>query len=442
MAKKTNNANNFNFSSLSVTLVNLGCDKNRVDAEKILYKLSNMGFKIVTDIKKANLIVVNTCAFIKSAIDESEKSIEEVLANKKDKAKVIITGCYAQRFYDLAQKYPVDLVLKLDQSKTIEDYVYKMYNVQPKSMVEMVKLNRVVSTPKHYAFLKISDGCNNCCTYCTIPQIRGRYKSEPMEELIKEATQLSEKGVKELILIAQDVTRYGQDLYGEPRLVDLIKGLSKIPTIECIRLHYCYPEMVTDELIEEIVTNDKVAKYMDIPLQHISDNILKAMHRRGSSDEIRQLITKLKNNNISIRSTFIVGFPQETKQDFDELVKFLKAEKLRYVGFFAYSREENTVAGKMEGQIPEKIKIKRLNKIQKVQRAILIQNQKNQIGKVCKAVCDSYLGDSVYSFRAMDSSPEIDTYIYVSSAEPLNIGEYYTLKIVKRIDMDLQGVIV
>lgn len=432
----------FSLKALSATIVTLGCDKNRVDAENMLYKLSQMGFKVASDVKKADLIIINTCSFIKSATDESEKTIEEAISIKKENAKIIITGCYAQRYYEKAKElFPqCDLILKLDKNEVLEEYIYKLYNHEKKDL-DKTGLERVLSTPKHYAFLKISDGCNNFCTYCTIPFIRGRYKSEPIEKLINEVEHLTQKGVKELILIAQDVTRYGQDLYGEPKLVELLKEISKNPKIECIRLHYCYPEMVDDKLIEEISTNDKIAKYLDIPLQHISDKILKAMNRRGDSNMIKNLLKKLKEKNIAVRSTFIVGFPTETNKEFKELVKFLKEEKLKYVGFFAYSKEEKTKASQME-QVNEKIKQKRLNTIQKIQTKILKQNQKNQKGRVCKAICDSYIKDGVYTFRSMDSSPEVDTCIYVYSEKPLNIGDYYAIKIVRQLNIDLEGVIV
>ena len=438
--KKQNNG--FSLNSLKVTLINLGCDKNRVDAEKMLYKLTNMGFKLALDVKSADLIVVNTCSFIESAIIESENTIKEAITIKKPSAKLIITGCYAQRFFNKAKElFPEsNLILTLDKNETLDSYVYKLYNQEEKE-IKKEKLDRVLSTPNHYAFLKISDGCNNFCSYCTIPLIRGRYKSEPIEKLKEEAIALSEKGVKELILIAQDVTRYGKDLYNEPQLVKLIKELSSIEKIECIRLHYCYPEMVTDELIQEISTNDKVAKYLDIPLQHISDNVLKAMNRRGDSQTIKSLLNKLKEKNITVRSTFIVGFPTETKQDFKQLCDFLKEYDLKYVGFFAYSKEENTKAALME-QVPEKEKQKRLKIIQNQQTKLLKKKQKSQIGLECKAICDKYLGNGVYEFRSMDSSPEVDTLIYVYNENKLNIGDYYVIKIKKQIGIDLEGVIV
>ncbi|MBQ7307562.1 MAG: 30S ribosomal protein S12 methylthiotransferase RimO [Clostridia bacterium] len=434
--------NGFSINSLKVTLVNLGCDKNRVDAERMLYKLINMGFKLALEVKTADLIIVNTCSFIESAIVESENTISETIRVKKPNAKLIITGCYAQRFFEKAKElFPEsDLILKLDQNESLESYVYKLYNQEEKE-IKKDNLDRVLSTPSHYAFLKISDGCNNFCSYCTIPFIRGRYKSEPLEKLKLEAEALAEKGVKELILIAQDVTRYGQDLYGKPELVKLIKELSNIEKIECIRLHYCYPEMVTDELIEEIVVNPKVAKYLDIPLQHISDNVLKAMNRRGDSQTIKTLIGKLKEKNITVRSTFIVGFPTETKKDFKELVEFLKQTKLNYVGFFAYSKEENTKAAQME-QVPDKEKQRRLKIVQGLQTKILKANQKKQTGLVVKAVCDKYIRDGVYELRAFNSSPEVDTLIYVYSERQLEIGNYYVVKIKKQIGIDLEGVIV
>ena len=437
-----NTKGGFSYKSLSVVVINLGCDKNRVDAEKMLFKFTQMGLKISDSVKKADLIIVNTCAFIKSAIDESEKTIKETLTVKKSGAKVLITGCYAERFYDKAkQDFPeVDGIIRLQENQKLEDYINTLFNQN--ISIEKKPLARLLSTPKHYAFLKISDGCNNFCTYCTIPFIRGRYKSEPMEDLVNEAKALAQMGTKELIFIAQDVTRYGQDLYGEPKLVELIQKISAIDGIECIRLHYCYPEMVDDKLINEVVTNDKVAKYFDIPLQHISDRILKAMNRRGDSKTILNLLDKLHKNNITVRSTFIVGFPTETEQDFNELVDFLKNQKMKYVGFFAYSREENTKAAQME-QVPDKIKKSRLKRVQEVQYNILKNIQKEQKGKVIKAICDGFVQENVYLLRGMDSSPEVDTNIYVYSESPLEAGKFYNVKIKKVInDIDLEGVIV
>lgn len=431
--------NGFSLKTLSATLVSLGCDKNRVDAEKMLYKLTQMGFKISTSVHEADLIIINTCAFIQSAIEESERTIKETFTIKKPKAKIIVTGCYAQRFYDKAKElFPyTDLILKLNQNETLEEYVYKLYN-QEKQELPCNKLDRLVSTPRHYAYLKISDGCNNFCTYCTIPFIRGRYRSEKMEDLLEQVKVLAENGTKEIILIAQDVTSYGKDLYNEPKLVELIQEISKISGIECIRLHYCYPELVDDRLIQEIVNNPKVAKYIDIPLQHISDKILKAMNRKGDSKLIYDLLKKLKENNIVVRSTFIVGFPTETEKEFKELVNFLKSEELKYVGFFAYSCEENTKASKME-QVPEKVKQQRLKKIQKVQTKILNKIQKAEKGKIVKAICDGHVKDGVYMFRDVNSSPEVDTVIYAYSKERLRLGEFCNIKIRKQIGIDLEG---
>lgn len=441
MKEKTKN-NGYSLNNLKVALITLGCDKNRVDAEQLLFKLTSIGFKIAMEVNKADLIIVNTCGFIKSAIDESENIINQVLKTKKEKAKVIICGCYSQRFYDdVKVKYPnVDEVMTISQNENIEEIVAKLYSTEIEK-VESVALDRLLSTPKHYAYLKISDGCNNFCTYCTIPMIRGRYKSVPMENILAQANELCERGVKELIIIAQDVTRYGLDLYKELKLVELLKELTKIEKLRCVRLHYCYPEMVTDELINEIVTNQKIAKYIDIPFQHINDRILKLMNRKSNSANIKELVRKLKENNIKIRSTFMVGFPTENANEFGELVTFLKQEKLDYVGFFKYSRESGTKAYEMQ-QVKEVIKDYRLKKVQKVQTKIMKINNKKMLGTVVSAVIEGFESNGIYVARTMQNSPEVDTVIYIKSTENLNIGEMYNVKLKKCLQWDFEGEIV
>ena len=339
--------------SKKIGYISLGCDKNRVDLEKIITTLTNVGFKTETDPSKANIIIINTCSFIESARKESINTILE-MANLKQYncEKIIVTGCLNEMNYqDLESSLPeVDTFVKVADNNNIVKTIFDLYNVEYGNNYNHNTLDRIISTPNHFAYLKISEGCNNFCTYCTIPYIRGRFKSTPIEELVAEATYLANKGVTELILVGQDVTKYGYDLYNEYSLSKLINELSKIDKIKWIRLLYCYPELVTNELINTIKTNNKVVKYIDIPLQHINNQILKKMNRRATKEQIIETITKLKNEipEISIRSTFIVGFPGETKKQFKEILQFLKDYKLNNVGFFAYSREVGTIAYKMK----------------------------------------------------------------------------------------------
>ena len=330
-----------------VAMISLGCDKNTVDAEKMLYNITNYGFNVVSDINEASIVIINTCAFILDARKESISKIFEVVNLKSQNVeKIIVTGCLPQKSYDevCASIPEVDAFVRIKNNDKIVDTICNLYGVEKDTKVKSSGF-RVQSTPKYTAFLKIADGCNNFCSYCTIPFIRGRYKSEPIEELVNEAKQLVKNGVRELILVAQDVTNYGIDLYKENKLVELLQRLSKIKDLKWIRLHYCYPNLITDELLNEIMTNDKICKYLDIPLQHISTNVLKNMNRQDTKESVESLIKKIRNlpKYVAIRSTFIVGFPKETRKDFDELKQFLTEYKLDNVGFFKYSREEKLV---------------------------------------------------------------------------------------------------
>ena len=439
-----------------VALISLGCDKNTVDAERMMFLLSSYGFEFVEDVSQAQIAIVNTCAFILPSKTESINKILEVAEYKKqDLEKLIVTGCLCQRSYDdLVKNMPeIDAVVRIKNNEKIVDIICGLFGVIEKPKIKAKEPNRVLSTPSHYAFLKIADGCNNFCSYCTIPFIRGRFKSTPIEELVDEAEALAKQGVKELILVAQDVTKYGYDLYNKYALVDLIKQLSKIKGIRWIRLHYCYPNLITDELLNEIDNNEKVCKYIDIPLQHFSTRILKNMNRKETSEDIEQLLKKidLLKHKISVRSTFIVGFPGEKISDMIKLEEFLKKYKLDNVGFFKYSREENTKAAKMSGQVFEFIKNIRLKAVQKIQNAILLENQAKRVGKTYNAICDSIddeLCDEMncqkyhYIFRTQYESVGVDTVCYVQSEKPLNIGEFYTIKITGQTGIDLVGEVV
>lgn len=427
------------------SLVSLGCDKNRVDGEKMLFKLTSLGFTYTENYEDANFIIINTCAFIGDAKQESIDTILEVAKLKNQNLeKLIVTGCLAQRYYEEVKSGlpEVDAVVRLKNNSQIVNIVFGLYGVESLSEKQKhIALTRVLSTPKYYAYLKIADGCNNCCSYCTIPQIRGRFESVPPKDLVDEAKQLAKNGVRELILVAQDVTNYGYDLFGKPMLVELIRELSKIKKIKWIRLHYCYPNLISDALLSEIATNKKVCKYLDIPMQHASTNILKAMNRKDTLEAYNTLLEKIKNlpNFIAVRSTFIVGFPGETKEDFATLKSFLMEQKLQYVGFFKYSREEYTVAHDLPHQVPEKVKDSRLNEIQAVQQGIMLESQQSFVGKTMECVLEKVEEDGTYVLRNEYNSPNIDTVIYAQCDKKLKVGEFYNVKITDLEGIDLKG---
>ena len=430
-------------------LLNLGCDKNRVDGEKMAYQLENYGIKSTENIEEAQIILINTCAFIRSAKEESVDYICDAIEQKKGNCeKLIITGCLAQRYYDEVKNgFPeADAVVRLKNNEQILNIVKGLYglDITQSECQKVTALQRSLSTPRHYAYLKIADGCNNCCSYCTIPKIRGRYVSRPVEEVFAEAKALVKNGVRELILVAQDVTNYGADLYGEPKLVELIKVLSKIRKLKWIRLHYCYPNLITDELLNEISTNKKVCKYLDIPMQHASDNILKNMNRRDTLAAYDELLKKIHNapHFIAVRSTFIVGFPGEMREDFEILKSFLERQKMQYVGFFKYSREEYTAAYGMPNQVKEKVKDERLAEIQDLQQRIMIESQERFIGKTTMSVVEKVYEDGTIAMRNQYNSPGVDSLIFAKTDKRVKVGEFYNVKITGLEGIDLVGEIV
>ncbi len=424
-----------------IGFVGLGCDKNRVDLERMIGSISNNNFIISNNPDDCDVIIINTCAFIKSARDESEDAINEYSALKKQGKieKLIITGCYNELGkQNLQELFPeVDAFVSIKDNFQIASVIANLYN--EKLVCNKDDKSRLLTTPQ-FAYLKISDGCDNFCSYCKIPYIRGRYKSEPLADLVEEANNLASSGVTELIIVAQDVTRYGSDFKDGTTLITLLKELSKIEKIKWIRLLYCYPESMTDELIDEIANNTKICKYIDIPLQHVSDNILKAMNRRNSYDKIIALIKKLRNKipNIAIRTTFILGFPNETEEDFSILKDFLKKEKLNNVGFFAYSREEGTRAYNFDNQISEEVKEERVHELGEVQYKVAINNNKKLIGKEMEVVVDE-ISDGVAICRSEYLAPFIDPIIIVEANNKMKVGNYYKIKVVNYIDYDLEG---
>lgn len=436
-----------NILNKRIAFISLGCDKNRVDLENIISLVKNAGFKTTQNLAEANVIIINTCSFIESARRESIETILNMANLKQSKCeKIIVTGCLNEMNYsDLNSSLPeVDSFLRVADNKNIIKTIYNLYGVPYNETTINCNFNRVLTTPNHYAYLKISEGCNNFCSYCTIPFIRGRFVSTPMEQLVFEAQELAKLGVKELILVGQDVTKYGVDLYGKQSITTLIKNLSKIEGIKWIRLLYCYPELVDDELINEIKNNSKVVKYIDLPLQHINNNILKLMNRKTSTQKILEVIKKLKTQipSIAIRSTFILGFPGETKENFEELLNFLKNEKLTNVGFFAYSREEGTRAYNFENQVSTKTKNSRVKKAYEVQRIIAENNNLNLLNSVLDVIIDE-MENNYFVGRAYLSAPDVDPVVYIpvnnKNKNKIKIGNIVPIKITKVLDYDLEG---
>ena len=436
-----------------VGMVSLGCDKNRVDSEIILGKMSNE-YEITNNPKNADIIIVNTCGFIESAKQESIDTILEMANYKINyKCKLLIsTGCLTQRYgEELRNLIPeIDIMLGVNDYNKINEFITDFIegNRQASELLNYSDENinegkRILTTQKESAYIRIAEGCNNFCTYCIIPKIRGKFRSRKMENIINEAKDLSENGVKEIILIAQDTTLYGSDIYGEKSLHLLLKELSKIEGIKWIRVLYCYPEEIYDELIDEIASNEKVVKYLDLPIQHISDKILKLMGRKTSKQNIISTINKLREkvSDIVLRTTFIVGFPKENEEDFIEIIDFLKEHKLDKVGVFTYSQEEDTPAAKMEGQITEEIKKKREEKLMLVQKDISEEINKLKIGKLYDILVEGYNGNEYYG-RSYEMAPDIDANVLFKSSENIDIGEFIKVKIIKNMDYDLLGVVV
>ncbi len=423
----------------NVGFISLGCDKNRVDLEKMIFNISNFGMKLVSDPQDANIIIVNTCAFLESARAEAIENILDMAEFKTSARleKLIVTGCLNELNYpDLADSLPeVDKFVSIKDNDRIIEIIAKLYGIEGSyNYID----DRILTNSSHYSYLKISEGCNNFCTYCLIPYIRGRFKSEPIENLVAEAKRLANKGVKELIIVAQDVTKYGLDLYGKKMLVPLLQELSKIEEIKWIRLLYCYPEEIDDNLINEIKTNDKIIKYLDIPLQHVSTKILKAMNRRSDYNSIVKLFDKLYSEipDIAIRTTFIIGFPGELEEDVELIEEFLLKYKLTNVGFFAYSREEGTKAFDLPEQIDEDIKLARVDRLAEIQYTVVQDNNKKYINTETTVIVDAI--ENNYSIcRNYTQAPLIDANIYVN--DELNIGELYNIKITNSSDYDLQG---
>lgn len=432
----------------TVGLISLGCDKNRVDSERLLSALCD-DYHVTNDISRTQILIINTCAFLESARKEAIQTVFEYLPYKEEGVleKIIMTGCLPQKFIEelFDDLYEVDGFLGTFDGnliKSLIDEVYKGKRVNWVKMGAPIERGRYLTTPGHYAYLKIADGCSNHCTYCLIPKIRGPFKSAPMEALVEEASLLGD--VEELVLVAQDTTKYGLDLYGEPRLVELIKALSALENVKAIRLLYCYPELVSDALIEELATNPKLIKYIDIPFQHASDRILKLMNRKGTFASNLELVKKLKTRvkGIAIRSTFIAGFPGETEEDVKVLADFLKEAKLFNAGFFPYSKEPDTAASRLSGHMRAAEKNKRVKYLYSVQGGVMGQLLDGFVGQTLEVVCDG-LDKKFSGFvgRAWFSAPEIDGVVYLRGEGLIEEGKKYSVRIKSHKNCDLYGVI-
>ncbi len=439
---------------IKVGMVSLGCSKNLVDSERMLYKLRERGYELVTEPGLADVAVVNTCGFIQSAKEEAIETIIELGKLKEDGTlkKIIITGCLTQRYQEeAAELFPeADAVIGIGDNKDIIDILdhvlanERVVKFSPKLDAELTG-ERIISTLPFFAYLKVAEGCSNCCTYCAIPQIRGKFRSVPMEEVLKEAQWLAENGVTELIVIAQDTTRYGEDLYGEPKLPELLEKLSEIEGIKWIRTLYCYPERITDKLLETIADNGKLIKYLDIPIQHCNSEILSRMNRWGDKERLSQLMAHIRKKvpGIVLRTTLITGFPGETEEQFSELAEFVQQQKFERLGCFAYSQEEGTKAAEMENQLSEEVKNHRADIIMEQQMLISAANNEKLMGKRLTAVVEGFdKFAECYFGRTEKDAPDIDGKVFFTSENPLEIGDYVEIEISDTLDYDLMGEVV
>ena len=437
-------------NKLKFGVISLGCDKNRIDAEIMINKISK-DYEITNEPREADVIIVNTCGFIEAAKQESIDTILEMSKYKEGNCKVlIVTGCLSQRYgKELQELLPeVDVMIGVNDYDKLEEAVKRVIEKREKVYYCNYSDNvinegeRTLTTLSHYAYLRIGEGCDNFCTYCVIPRIRGRYRSRSMENILKEAKNLAKKGVKEIILVAQDTTRYGIDLYGKKMLPELIENISKIEEIEWIRVLYCYPEEIEQDFIDTIASNPKVCKYLDMPIQHISDDILKPMGRRSRKEQILNTIDKLRKGipNISLRTSLIVGFPGENEDNFNELKEFVKDIKFENLGVFKYSKEENTPAALMENQVDEDIKEIRQKELMMLQQNISNRANKDKVGKIYNVIVDNFNGE-YYIGRNYEMAPEIDGAIYFKCDKILNIGDIVSVKIESSSEYDLIGVV-
>ena len=429
---------------MNIGFVSLGCSKNLVDSEMLIGLFKKNGYNIVNNPEKADIIIVNTCGFIESAKQEAINTLLEMAEYKEKRCKYLIAmGCLVQRYKDeLEKEMPeVDLFIKYDSYETIWDQIVNKIKEIPNSEINKLDYNsRVITTGDNYAYLRIADGCNNKCTFCAIPKIRGEYTSRKIEDIVEEAKIIAKKDIKELIVVAQDTTKYGIDIYGKPMLTKLLQELCKIEAIKWIRFLYAYPESITDELIDVVKNNDKICNYFDIPIQHISNKVLKRMNRKSTSESIYELIEKLRNKipDVIIRTTVMVGFPGETNEDFEQLYEFIKKAKLDKMGAFMFSKEEGTPAEKLKEQIHHMTKKSRYNKIMEVQNKISEQKLKEKIGNTYKVLIEGSSFDNKYYIgRTYMDVPEIDGIVYIRKTKQILEGSFIDCKITDVNEYDL-----
>ena len=446
---------------MNVGFISLGCSKNLIDTEATIGLFKENNFQIVNEESKADILVINTCGFIESAKEEAINTILEMAEYKQQRCKyLIVMGCLVQRYYeDLLKALPeVDLFIKIDEYdnlwQKIEDLIKrdivqksktkatnKILEIPQMPMLKQEELlDRVVTTGKNYAYLKIGEGCSNRCTYCAIPYIRGPFISRKKEDIIEEAKKLANEGIKEIILIAQDTTKYGIDLYGESKLVEVIEEITKIKEIKWVRFLYSYPEGITEELISVVADNPKVAKYFDIPIQHISNKILKKMNRRTNKEQIIELLQNIRDKipEVTLRTSLIVGFPGETNEDFEELLEFVKQARFDKLGTFMYSKEDGTPAEKLPNQIHGNTKKSRYNKIMKQQQEISKENLKRKLDKEYDILIEDISFDGKYYIgRTMQDVPDIDGLVYIENKKENMIGKFVKCKIIDISNYDL-----
>ena len=434
-----------------VSMVSLGCPKNQVDGEIMLAALKNAGFEIIDEVDTSDVVIVNTCGFIEDAKKEAIETILDMVELKKDGIikNVLVTGCLAERYKDeLLKEIPeIDGVMGIGANGDIVNAVNKIIDgdgykaFPPKENLPLCG-ERELSTPSYYAYLKIADGCSNHCAYCAIPSIRGEFRSRPAEEIIDEAKELAEKGVREIIVIAQDTTRYGEDLYGKPALPSLLNSLSEIDGIKWIRMLYCYPDRITEELLDTVASNEKVVKYIDLPLQHADKDILKAMNRKGDKQSLLALINHIREKvpDVTLRTTLITGFPGESEEAFETLSEFVNEAQFDRLGCFAYSAEEGTPAAEMPNQIDDDVKAKRAEIIMEQQYRIVDEINNAKIGKEVECVVEGYdaYSDTYYGRTSADA-PEIDGIINFTCGYTLNEGDFVTVEIMGTNEYDLIG---
>lgn len=435
--------------AIKVGMVSLGCSKNQVDAELLLALIVKGGYEICADPEQCDVVIINTCGFIEDAKKESIENILEFVQMKNEgKIKVVaVTGCLAERYRDqVAQEIPeADIVLGIGKNaeiaKAIDDALHGKRTVAFGEKNELsLEGDRILANEPFYAYLKVAEGCDNRCSYCAIPLIRGGFRSRPMEQIVEEAKRLAARGVTELNVVAQDTTRYGEDLYGRLMLPDLLEELCKIDSVKWIRILYCYPDRITDRLLDVMAKEDKVVKYMDVPIQHVSGRLLTLMNRRGDAKSLLALMKKIREKvpNVVLRTTMIAGFPTENEDDFTELAEFIREVKFERLGCFAYSCEEDTPAYEMDGQIDEEVKRRRAELIMETQYPIVEEFNQSQIGRVLTVAVEGSEGNLYYGRSYMDA-PDIDTRVYFTSDKKPQIGEYVKVEITGTQEYDLAG---